>query len=153
MIPPFVLLLAGIVWYKGIRPFKAEVEHFKYKRALAQGNAVDAEKYLLKAIEWDPHNTVYNFYASQIYMNLLKDYGKASDFIERATHNYNGDIIRWSLYYMKGLLKFQAGSLFEAQAAFEKALYYNPEFTEAGQKLEEVKKVIKEHDKVLIKFR
>jgi O-antigen ligase len=153
MIPLVILLLAGIVWFKGIRPFKAEMEHFKYKKALAQGSAKDAEKYLLQAIAWDPHNTVYNFYASQIYMNLLKDFGKASDYIERATHDYNGDIIRWSLYFVKGLLKYQAGSLFEAQAAFEKALYYNPEFVEAAQKLEEVKKVIQEHDKVLIKFR
>lgn len=153
MIPLVILLLCGIVWYKGIRPFKAEVEHFKYKQALAQGRAGDAEHYLLKAIEWDPHNTVYNFFASQIYMNALKDYGKASDFIEKATYDYNGDIIRWSLYYIKGLLKFQAGSLYEAQAAFEKALYYNPEFQEASQKLEEVRKVIKEHDKVLIKIR
>ena len=153
MIPLVILLLIGIVWYKGIKPFQSEVEHFQYKKALAAGNAKAAEQHLLKALEWDPHNTVYNFYASQIYMNLLKDYGKASDFIEKATYDYNGDIIRWSLYFIKGLLKFQAGSLYEAQASFEKALYYNPEFGEARQKLEEVKKVIKEHDKVLIKLR
>jgi O-antigen ligase len=153
MVPLVILLLAGVVWFKGIHPFKAEVEHFKYKKALGQGNPVDAEKYLLNAIEWDPHNTVYNFYASQIYMNVLKDFGKASDFIEKSTHDYNGDIIRWSQYFVKGLLKFQAGSLYEAQAAFEKALYYNPEFPEARKKLEEVRKVIQEHDKVLIKFR
>ncbi|PKN65443.1 MAG: hypothetical protein CVU57_10010 [Deltaproteobacteria bacterium HGW-Deltaproteobacteria-15] len=153
IIPLVVLLLAGVVWYKGIRPFKAEMEHFKYKRALDRGNASDAEKYLLKAIEWDPHNTVYNYFASRIYMNDLKDYGKASDYIEKATHDYNGDIIRWSLFFVKGLLKFRAGSLFEARAAFEKALYYNPEFTEAREKLQEVEKVIKEHDRVLIKIR
>jgi O-antigen ligase len=153
MIPIVILLLVGIVWFKGIRPFESEVEHFEYKKALAQGNAKAAEQHLLKALEWDPHNTVYNFYASQIYMNLLKDYGKANDYIEKATYDYNGDIIRWSLYFIKGLLKFQAGSLFEAQASFEKALYYNPEFGEARQKLEEVKKVIKDHDQVLIKFR
>ncbi|MBN1104215.1 MAG: O-antigen ligase family protein [Deltaproteobacteria bacterium] len=153
LIPLLILLLVGIAWYRGTKPFMAEVQHFKYKMALAVGNARDAEKYILKAIEWDPHNTVYNFHASQVYMNMLGDYRKASDYIEKATLDYNGDIIRWTIYYIKGLLKFQAGSLFEAQAAFEKSLYYNPTFGEARQKLGEVKKVIKDHDRVLIKFR
>jgi tetratricopeptide (TPR) repeat protein len=153
LIPLLILLLVGVAWYRGVKPFTAEVEHFKYKKALAAGNAKDAEKYILKAIEWDPHNTTYNFYASQVYMNMLGDYRKADDYIEKATLDYNGDIIRWTLYFIKGLLKFQSGSLFEAQAAFEKSLYYNPTFQEARKKLEEVKKVIKEHDRVLIKFR
>jgi O-antigen ligase len=153
LIPVVFLLLAGVVWFKGIRLFKAEMEYFRHREALARGNGVDAEKYLLKAIEWDPHNTIYAFDASQIYMNLLKDHGKASDFIDRAIHDYNGDITRWSLYYFKGLLRYQTGSLFEAQAAFEKALYYNPEFTRARQKLEEVNKVIRENDRILIRFR
>jgi tetratricopeptide (TPR) repeat protein len=153
LIPVVILILIGIVWYKGIHPFQSEVEHFKYKMALAQGNSKVAEQHILKALEWDPHNTVYNFYACQIYMNLLKDFGKASDYIEKATYDYNGDIIRWSLFYIKGLLKFQSGSLYEAKAAFEKALYYNPEFGEARQKLEEVIKVLKDHNQVLIKLR
>jgi O-antigen ligase len=153
LIPLVILMLAGIVWYKGVKPFRAEMHHFEYKKALAAGRFQDAEKSLLRAIEWDPHNTVYNFYAGQLYMNVLRDYPRASDFIDKATLDYNGDIIRWVLYYIKGLLKFQAGSLFEAQAAFEKSLYYNPMFTEAAQKLAEVKKVIRDHDRVLIKFR
>ncbi|MEW6669696.1 MAG: O-antigen ligase family protein [Thermodesulfobacteriota bacterium] len=153
MVPLVILMLAGIVWYKGAKPLLSEANHFEYKKALVAGSFQDAEKYLLKAIEWDPHNTVYNFYASQLYLNLLRNYPKASDFIEKATLDYNGDIIRWVLFYVKGLLKFQAGSLFEAQAAFEKSLYYNPTFGEARQKLEEVKKVIRDHDRVLIKFR
>jgi O-antigen ligase len=148
-----VLTLAGVLWYKGLKPFQAEVEHFRYKRALSTANFQAAEEHLLKAIQWDPHNTTYNFFAAQLYMNVLRNFPKASDFIEKATLDYNGDIIRWVLFYIKGLLKFQSGSLFEAQAAFEKSLYYNPMFGEARQKLEEVKKVIKDHDTVLIKFR
>jgi O-antigen ligase len=147
------LMLAGTLWYKGVKPFQAEVEHFRYKRALATGNFQDAERHLLKAIAWDPHNTTYNFFAAQLYMNVLRDFPRASDFIEKATLDYNGDIIRWVLFYIKGLMKFQSGSLFEAQAAFERSLYYNPMFGEAAQKLEEVKKVIRDHDRVLIKFR
>jgi len=41
----------------------------------------------------------------------------------------------------------------EAKAALEKSLEYNPLYTEAKEKLDEVNKVIKEHDKVMIKFR
>ena len=153
LIPLIILLLIGVVWFKGIKPFKAEMEHFKYKVALARGNAQDAEKYILNAIAWDPHNSTYNFWASQLYLNVFLDYGKASDYIDKAIWDYNGDLTMWSLYFIKGLLKFQAGSMLEAKAAFEKSLYYNPTFQEARLKLDEVNKVIKDHDRVMIKFR
>jgi len=153
LIPLLCLLLAGAVWFKGIKPIMAEAEHFRYKKALAAGNADDAEKFILKAISWDPHNTTYNFLASQVYMSMKGDLRRASDFIERAILDYNGDIIRWTLFYLKGVLKYQAGSVLEARNAFEKALYYNPTFQEAQQKLDEIQKVIQDHDKVLIKFR
>ena len=152
-IPLVVLVLGGFVWFTGIKPFKGEMEHYKYKRAMMERRFRDAEKFILRAIEYDPHNTAYCLYASQLYMNVLKDFGKARDFIEKAIIDFNGDVTRWSIYFIKGLLKFQMGSLFDAKAAFEKALYYNPEFSLARQKLNEVNKVIKEHDRVLIKFR
>jgi tetratricopeptide (TPR) repeat protein len=150
---PMVFLLVGAVWFTGIKPFMGEMEHFKYKKALATGKAKEAERFIKKAIDYDPHNSAYCLYASQLYMNVLKEFGKARDFIERAIIDFNGDITRWSIFFIKGLLKFQTGSLYEAQAAFEKSLYYNPTFEIARQKLEEVKKVIKDHDQVLIKFR
>lgn len=152
-IPLVFLVMGGFVWYTGIKPFKGEVEHYKYKRAMMERRFKDAEKYILRAIEYDPHNTAYCLYATQLYMNILKDFGKARDFIERAIIDFNGDVTRWSIYFIKGLLKFQMGNLFDAKAAFEKSLYFNPEFSLARQKLNEVNKVIKEHDRVLIKFR
>ena len=155
--PIFVLLVAlvlfGAVWFTGIRPFLGEVEHFKYKKALGQGNVKEAETHILKALDYDPHNTAYLLYTGQLYMNALKDFGKALDYIERAIIDYNGDITRWSVYFIKGLLKFQMGNILDARTAFEKALYYNPTFTPAKQKLAEVNKVIKDHDRVLIKIR
>ena len=152
-IPLIFLVITGIVWYTGIKPFKGEMEYFKYKNAMAQRKGNEAEKYILKAIEYDPHNTAYCLYASQLYMKLVKDFGKARDFIERSIIDYNGDITRWSMYYIKGLLKFQMGNLFDARAAYEKSLYYNPTFAPAKHKLAEVNKVIKDHDRVLIKYR
>ncbi len=147
------LVLVGAVWFTGIKPFWGEVEHFKYKKALAQGKVKEAETHILKALEYDPHNTAYLLYTSQLYMNTLKDFGRARDYIEMAITDYNGDITRWSIFFIKGLLRFQMGNLFDAQAAFEKSLYYNPTFEPAEQKLAEVKKVIKDHDRVLIKLR
>jgi len=147
------LVLSGAVWFTGIKPFLGEVEHFKYKKALGQGNAKAAEKHILKALDYDPHNTAYLLYTSQLYMNALNDFGRARDYIEMAITDYNGDITRWSIYFIKGLLKFQMGNLFDARAAFEKSLYFNPTFEPAEQKLAEVEKVIKDHDRVLIKLR
>jgi tetratricopeptide (TPR) repeat protein len=147
------LVLVGTVWFTGIKPFLGEVEHFKYKKALGQGKARKAEKHILKALDYDPHNTAYLLYTSQLYMNALKDFGRARDYIEMAIVDYNGDITRWSIYFIKGLLKFQMGNLFDARAAFEKSLFYNPTFKPAEQKLAEVDKVLKDHDRVLIKLR
>jgi len=151
LLPLVVLALIGVVWFTGIKPLQAERAHFKYKMALRQPR--EAERHLLRAIELDPHNSAYCFYAGQLYMNRLKAFGKAREYIERATIDFNGDITRWSVYFMKGLLTFQMGSLFEARAAFEKSLYYNPTFDLARQKLGEVNKILKDHDKVLIKFK
>lgn len=151
--PVLILILAGVVWFTGIKPFMGEIEHFKYKKALAAGKQNEAEIHLLKALEYDPYNTSYCTQAGQLYMGHFQDFGKAGDFFERAIVNFNGDITLYSLQYLKGLVKFQTGSLFEARDAFQKALYYYPDYQEARQKLEEIKRIIKDHDQVLIKFR
>jgi O-antigen ligase len=153
LIPAMVLLLAALLWYTGVRPFIGEIEHFKYKQALGSGRIDAAEKQILKAIDYDPHNTAYCMWASQLYFYQIRNFGKADEFITRTIVEFNGDIVPWAAYFMKGLLKFQTGSPFEAKIAFEKALYYNPNFQEARQKLDEVNRVIKDNDQVLIKFR
>ena len=92
-------------------------------------------------------------YAAQLYMRPAKDLAKARDLLERAVHLFNGDATKWSLYYLKGSPAFQTGAVLEAKAALERSLYFNPTYPEAIEKLDEVNKVIKEHDKVLIKFK
>ncbi|MEW6664835.1 MAG: O-antigen ligase family protein [Thermodesulfobacteriota bacterium] len=153
LIPVVVLVLAGILWFTGIRPIMGEIEHLKYKKALGSGKVDAAEKHLLKAIDYDPHNTAYSMWASQLHFYQLRNLGKSDEFISKAIVEFNGDIVLWATYFMKGMLKFNTGSPFEARIAFEKALYYNPNFQEARQKLDEVNRVIKDHDQVLIKFR
>jgi tetratricopeptide (TPR) repeat protein len=86
-------------------------------------------------------------------MGPTRDLTKARDLLERAVHLFNGDVTKWSLYYLKGQLAFQTGAIMEAKASLEKSLQYNPLYTEAKEKLDEVNKVIKEHDRVMIKFR
>lgn len=150
-----VVLLFLIAWlyYSGYKPFKGEQEHLGYKKAMATGLFKEAEKSIVKALEYDPDNTLYCLYAAQLYMEPAKDLAKARDMLERAVHLFNGDATKWSLYYLKGQLAFQTGAIMEAKAALEKSLQYNPLYTEAKEKLDEVNKVIKEHDKVMIKFR
>ncbi len=150
-----VVLLFLIAWlyYSGYKPFKGEQEHLGYKKAMATGLFKEAEKSIVKALEYDPDNTLYCLYAAQLYMGPAKDLAKARDMLERAVHLFNGDATKWSLYYLKGQLAFQTGAIMEAKAALEKSLQYNPLYTEAKEKLDEVNKVIKEHDKVMIKFR
>lgn len=153
MILVALLVLLGWVWYTGIKPFKGEREHWQYKMALQKGRLTKAETHLLRAIDLDPHNTAYNMYAAQFYLNASRNLPEASKYLDRVILDYNGDITRWSVFYLKGVVKFQSGSLFEAREAFEQAIYYNPEFHPARQKLEEVNQVIKDHDRVMIKFR
>jgi len=124
-----------------------------YKKAMAMGMFKEAEKHIVKALEYDPDNTLYCLYAAQLYMGPSKDLAKARDLLERAVHLFNGDATKWSLYYLKGQLAFQTGAIMESKAALEKSLQYNPLYTEAKQKLDEVNKVIQEHDRVMIKFK
>jgi len=152
-IPVIVLLLVGWTYHTGYKPFRAELEHLGYKKALSQKKAKEAERHILKAVDYDPYNSVYALYAAELYMGPRKDMAKAREFLERAINHFNGDLTKWSLFYFKGLLAYQTGALFEARAAFEKALYYNPVFVEARQQLEEVNQVLKDNDKVLIKLR
>lgn len=151
--PILIMVLVGMVWYAGLRPLKGEVEHFRYQKYMVQGDLEDAEQHILKAINLDPLNSAYHLYASKLYINSLRDYGKAGDFIERALINFNGDVTKWTVYFLKGMVKFHTGSLPEARAAFKKALYYNPTFSPAREKLEEVDKITRDHDGVTIKFR
>jgi O-antigen ligase len=148
-----LLFLIGWVYYGAYKPIKGELEHLGYKKAMATGMFKEAEKRIVKALEYDPDNTLYCLYAAQLYMGPVKDFAKARDLLERAVHLFNGDATKWSLYYLKGQLAFQTGAMMEAKAALEKSLQYNPLYTEAKEKLDEVNKVIKEHDRVMIKFR
>jgi hypothetical protein len=147
------LVLIGIFSFRGYRPFKGELAFFQYRKAMAQRNAEQSEKYILKAISCDPDNSQYCLYAGQLYMDILRDYVRAGDFFERALINFNGDLTKWSVYYGKGLLKYRMGSLFEAKNAFEKSIYYYPLFKPASEKLKEVNKVLKEHKQITIKLR
>lgn len=148
-----VLLLIGWLYYSGYKPFKGELEFMEYKKAMAMGMFKEAGRHIVKALEYDPDNTLYCLYGAELYMGPTKDLAKARDLLERAIHLFNGDVTKWSLYYLKGQLALQTGAILESKAAFERSLYYNPLFGEAKEKLHEVNKVIQEHDKVMIKFR
>jgi len=148
-----LLLMIGWLYYNGYKPIKGELEHLGYKKAMATGLFKEAENHIVKALEYDPDNTLYCLYAAQLYMGPAKDLAKARDLLERAVHLFNGDATKWSLYYLKGQLAFQTGAIMESKAALEKSLQYNPLYTEAKQKLDEVNKVIQEHDRVMIKFK
>lgn len=147
------LILIGIFSFGGYRPFKGELAFFQYRKAMAQRNAKQSEKAILRAISYDPDNSQYCLYAGQLYMDILRDYAKAGNFFERAIINFNGDLTKWSIYYGKGLLKYRMGSLFEAKNAFEKSIYYYPLFEPAKEKLKQVNKVLKEHKQITIKLR
>jgi tetratricopeptide (TPR) repeat protein len=148
-----LLFLVAWLYYAGYKPFKGEREHLGYKKAMATGQFKEAEKSIMRAVGYDPDNTLYCLYAAQLYMGPAKDLAKARDLLERAIHLFNGDATKWSIFYLKGQLAFQTGAMMEAKAALEKSLEYNPLYTEAKEKLDEVNKVIKDHDRVMIKFR
>ena len=139
------LIMISILWNSGIKPFMGEIAHFKYKIALAQRDFKNAEKHLVEALEYNPKHSSYNLYAGQLYLEVIKDYSKAGDYIEKAILDFNGDITMWSAYFVKGLVKLRMGSLAEAGNAFEKAIYYNPTFEPAIKELAKVNKVIKSY--------
>ena len=151
-VPLTLLVLVGLVWFVGIKPLKGELAFFQYKRAAARESPKEAEAFIQEALRYDPKNSTYCLYASQLYLKE-KEFTKARDLIERALIDFNGDLTKWSVYYAQGLLNFQTGSLFEAKEAFAKSVYYNPNFEAGRKKLEEVTKIIEDHDQIVIKIR
>jgi tetratricopeptide (TPR) repeat protein len=96
------------------------------------GVEIDKNGKAIKVEGLDPLNTAFNLKACLFYVTPLKmDYQKANDYLEKAINHFNGDIVLWSLYDIKGRLKLQLGSPLEAKVAFEKALHLNPEFRPA----------------------
>ena len=147
------LILINVIWHVGIKPLMGELEHFKYVVYLSKKDKDSAKEHLLKAISLDPHNSTYLIHASKLFMDVFHDFGKAGDYAQNSITDFNGDITLWSAYFIKGLNKFRIGSILEAKAAFEKAIYYNPTFEPAQQKLKEVDDIIQKHDRVMIKLR
>jgi len=138
---------------------------------LGYGKGKQAQQYIRKAIAFDPENSLYHVYAAQLYSGMgtpkkyrgrnkirkwIKpemDLPRARYHLQRSIVNFNGDLTRWSAHFTDGLLKYRTGSIFEAEKAFEKAIYYNPEFKPAYKKLKEVRNIIKKHDRITIKIR
>lgn len=152
-VPLTFLSLLGLVWFIGLKPFIGELAYADYKRAYVRGKPKEAEILIRKALKYDPRNSTYCLYASQLYFKNTKDFTATRDFLERSIVDFNGDLTKWSVYYASGLLNFRTGSLYEAKAAFEKALYYYPYFEEAKAKLEEVNKILKENDQIIIELK
>jgi O-antigen ligase len=74
------VILIGLVWFAGVRPFLGELAHFQYETALDQGRPQKAERFLLKALDRDPHNTAYCVFASQFYKKCIERQGKGPRF-------------------------------------------------------------------------
>jgi tetratricopeptide (TPR) repeat protein len=138
------LSLIGFVWVTAIKPLLGEREFFKYHVSLNKGDYRSAENHVLKALKYDPLNTAYNIDTSELYLVVFKDPQKANDYLEKAINHFNGDIVEWAFYDIKGHLKLQLGSLLEAKAAFERALYLYPEDEKAQQGLAVVNKILAE---------
>ncbi|MBW2033474.1 MAG: hypothetical protein JRI94_07760, partial [Deltaproteobacteria bacterium] len=126
------LVLVGVLWFGAYKPFKGEVEHLRYKKVMGYLNGKQAQKYIREAISFDPKNSLYHMYAARLYMPMGQhkyrgrkwktkpelDPVKARYHLDRAIVNFNGDLTRWSVYFTDGLLKYQMGSILEAEDAF-----------------------------------
>ena len=164
------LVLVGVLWFGAYKPFKGELEYLRYKKAMGYLKGKQAQQHILKAIFFDPKNSLYHIYAAQLYarMGTSKQHGgrggrrpmiwpkmdlaKARYHLDRAIVNFNGDLTRWSVHFTDGLLKYRMGSILEAEDAFAKSIYYNPEFKPAQERLKKVKKILKTHDRITIKL-
>jgi O-antigen ligase len=145
--------ILGIIWFGSYKKIRGERAFYQHNKAMSQRKAQLAERYILEAVSYDPGNSLFTFSAGRMYMDVFKDFVKAEHFFETADVNFNGDLIKWVIHYVRGLLRFRVGSLFEAREEFEKALYYYPYYDPARKKLQEVEKIIKENDRLTIKLR
>jgi len=160
------LVLVEILWFGAYRPLWGEMEYLKYKKNMSVGNGKQAQQHIRKALYFDPKNTLYHIYAARLYLPMpprkyrgrewIKpemDVAQAGYHLNRAIVNFNGDVTAWSAHFSDGLYKYRKGGLLEARAAFKKAVYYNPKFKPAIEKLREVENIIEKHDRITINLR
>ncbi|MFC1885400.1 O-antigen ligase family protein, partial [Thermodesulfobacteriota bacterium] len=147
------LIFLGVLWLGSYKPIKGEMAYYKHRKAMSKRNGEMAKKYVLESVSYDPGNSMYTFSAGRMYMDVFKDFSEAEKFFEMADVGFNGDLIKWVVHYTRGTLRYRVGSLFEARDAFKKSLYYYPLFKPAQKKLEEVKKILRENDRLTIKIR
>jgi O-antigen ligase len=147
LVPVFLLVITGILWHTGIRPFLGEMERYKNKIAQSKGDTKAAKEHILKAIEYDPHNSAYHTQAAQFYIQK-KNFTKASDYVEKSIIDFNGDVTMYSIWFMKGLISANTGNLFKAKAALEKALYYYPTYVQAKKYLAQINNAIEKNKAV-----
>jgi tetratricopeptide (TPR) repeat protein len=145
-IAPFVFSICiGILWQVGYRPLKGEWEHKRFSASLTQGDVDQAEKHLLHAISLDPNNTVYHFDAGRFYMETLGALPNADHYLDQAIAGFNGDVARWGVHFVSGLVKSRLGSPLAARDAFTRAAYYNPTFAPARWELERMDRLVRGH--------
>ena len=143
MLPIVLAVLAATFWYGGYRPVKGEWEHRKFKISLAKKARNEAEKHLLNALSLDPQNTVYCFDAACFYMVTKVDLPLSKKYLSRSLVFFNGDVERWTIHYLNGVLSGRLGNTVAASKEFEKAVYYNPVYEPAIKELQQVKDYLK----------
>lgn len=132
------LILIGIVWYQGFKPFIGELYQFKNRTAKKAGTA---EQYIEKAIEHDPDNARYLMDAAQLHDRVGK-FIEARDYIENVINHRNGDLTAWSVHFYKAIMQVRAQQFYEAKSTLEKSLWYYPKFQPAIELYEKVHGII-----------
>jgi tetratricopeptide (TPR) repeat protein len=129
-----ITLLGCLIWFQGVKPFVGELYFYKFQHSKEAKMAKDS---LSSALDFDSSNSLYQF---QQYLICLagQQYSQAHDWLEKTIINNNGDLVPWSLWYMKGDLLSRMGDLYGAKDAFEKAMTYNLNFKQAKQAFQTV---------------
>ena len=125
--------LAAMLW-EGC--FKPNAGNWFFRKYSFADDQEAAEKYLMKAIECCPHETIYRTHAMMGYLEAYPDYAEKHANVMREF--YDGMTPAWVMFYNAGLVKAANKKWTEAMENFNHSLYYYPRFLPAAKYIEKI---------------
>ena len=145
------ITLIAIFTLLALYPLQGSHEYLRMIRSGEAKNIAEAEAHLMKAVEMDPGKTSYQFRVALLSMARGKPV-KASQWFEKAIHEYNGDSIPWKMYFAASNAQFGQGALFQARESLREAVRLYPGYPEGLGTLKRLNDILTKNKAIQIRL-
>jgi predicted Zn-dependent protease len=132
------VVLAALVYHLAWVPYRAGSHFYRAETAKDKAEAVTA---VTRALDLEPHNNMYLHFSAMA--RLPEDPVRAWMHMAGTIWHNDGQKVAWTVWDQFARLALANGAVYLADAAFGKAIWLNPAYTEAYQGLAYARKQIR----------